>query len=231
MNEERDLPYFSSSLFNFVELKVKVDRNTILEKIWNHFLDSASIEFSTNFVVNLKLMQQLSTVIFFISNITKFQVELFLNLYPNFHTIYFHVQYIFLRNGNFPFFGTFEATIFIVLFYQKINVTRRIFFKLPQKQVTRMFDESNIASYVPIKIIKMTGFQSQRAFSRKPRLFCGRRSRSRKPRNPTIYRGSSDPLGFETQIGGMAVVHGRLSNIEEDVARDMIRGENSRLDR
>lgn len=46
-----------------------------------------------------------------------------------------------------------------------------------------------------------------------------------------LYRGSSDPLGFEKQIGGMTVVHGRLSNIEEDVARDMIRGENSRPDR
>lgn len=217
-----------------------MDRNTILQKIWNLFLNSTSIEFSTNFVVNLKLTRRLSTVIFFTSNVTEFQVDLFFHFcllrntfhaIQTFHTNYFHVQYIFLRNSNIPFFETFEATIFIVLFYQKINVTRRIFFKLPRKQVTRMFDESNIASYVPIKIIKMTGFQSQRAYSRKPRLFCGRRSRSRKLRNPTIYRGSSDPLGFETQIGGMAVVHGRLSNIEEDVARDMIRGENSRLDR
>lgn len=142
------------SFFNFIELKLKADRNTILHKIWNYFLNSTSIEFSTNFVVNLKLIQQLSTAIFFISNITKFQIDLFFNFcllrntfHPNCRTNYFHVQYIFLRSSNFPFSETFEPTIFIVLFHQKINVTRRIFFKLPQKQVTRMFDESNIAMY------------------------------------------------------------------------------------
>lgn len=105
------------SFFNFIELKLKADRNTILHKIWNYFLNSTSIEFSTNFVVNLKLIQQLSTAIFFISNITKFQIDLFFNfclLRNTFHVIqtvvritstsniffYVAVIFLFLKRSN-----------------------------------------------------------------------------------------------------------------------------------
>lgn len=105
------------SFFNFIELKLKADRNTILHKIWNYFLNSTSIEFSTNFVVNLKLIQQLSTAIFFISNKTKFQIDLFFNfclLRNTFHVIqtvvritstsniffYVAVIFLFLKRSN-----------------------------------------------------------------------------------------------------------------------------------